>query len=63
MNMLQKILLVALIITLIVLIIVFWGSMISIIFTLGLISIGPVYLFNRFINNDNTSDFIDDENP
>ena len=62
MSLLKKILLAALVVALIVLIIVFWGSMASIIFTLGLIGIVPVYLFNRFINTDETSDFIDDEN-
>ena len=62
MSLLQKILLAALVVALIVLIIVFWGSMASIIFTLGLIGIVPIYLFNRFINSDKTSDFIDDEN-
>jgi hypothetical protein len=46
----------------IVLIIVTWGSIASIIFTMGLIMIGPIYLFNRFINSDKTSDFTDDEN-
>ena len=58
----QKVLLSVLILALIILIIVTWGSVASIIFTLGLIGIGPVYLFNRFINTDETSDFIDDEN-
>ena len=62
MSLLKKILLAVLVVALIVLIIVFWGSIASIIFTLGLIGIVPVYLFNRFINNDETSDFIDDEN-
>jgi hypothetical protein len=46
----------------IVLIIVTWGSVASIIFTMGLIMIGPIYLFNRFINNDEGSDFTEDEN-
>ena len=62
MSLLQKILLAVLVVALIVLIIVFWGSIASIIFTFALIMIVPVYLFNRFINSDKTSDFIDDEN-
>jgi hypothetical protein len=58
----KKILLGLLVLTLVVLIIVFWGSVASIVFTMGLIMIIPTYLFNRFINSDKTSDFIDDEN-
>lgn len=63
MSILQKILLVLFVLAMIVLIIVTWGSIASIIFTMGLIMIGPIYLFNRFINSDKTSDFTDDENP
>ena len=62
MSILQKILLVLFVLAMIVLIIVTWGSIASIIFTMGLIMIGPIYLFNRFINSDKTSDFTDDEN-
>jgi len=62
MSLLRKVLLTVLILTMIILIIVFWGSIASIVFTFGLILIGPVYLFNRFVNTDETSDFIDDEN-
>ena len=62
MSTLQKILLAVLVLALIVLIIVFWGSVASIVLTMGLIMIVPVHLFNRFINSDKTSDFIDDEN-
>ena len=62
MSVLKKILFVAVILALIVLIILTWGSIASIAFTMGLIMVGPVYLFNRFINRDETSDFIDDEN-
>ena len=58
----QKILLTLLVLTMIVLIIVTWGAVASIVFTMGLIMIGPIYLFNRFINNDETSDFTDNEN-
>ena len=62
MSIMKKILLGILVLALIVLIIVTWGSIASIAFTMGLIMIVPVYLFNRFINRDETSDFIDDEN-
>ena len=47
---------------LIVLIIVTWGSVASIVFTFGLVMIVPVYLFNRFVNTDENSDFVDDQN-
>ena len=62
MSILQKILLAALVLVLVILIIVTWGSVASIIFTMGLIMIAPIYLFNRFINNDEPSDFTEDDN-
>lgn len=62
MSKLQKILLAILVFVLIVLIIVTWGSIASIILASGLISIIPIYLFNRFVNTDETSDFVDDNN-
>ena len=62
MSILQKILLALFVLAMIVLIIVTWGSVASIIFTMGLIMISPIYLFNRFINNDEGSDFTEDEN-
>ena len=62
MSLAKKILLGVLVLTLVVLIIVFWGSMASIVFTLGLLGIIPVYLINRFLNTDEASDFIDDDN-
>ena len=62
MSLAKKILLGVLVLTLVVLIIVFWGSMASIVFTLGLLGIVPVYLMNRFLNTDEASDFIDDDN-
>lgn len=62
MSLAKKILLGVLVLTLVVLIIVFWGSMASIVFTLGLLGIIPVYLMNRFLNTDEASDFIDDDN-
>ena len=58
----RKILLALLVVALVVLIIVFWGSIASIIFISGLIMIVPVYFFNRFVNNDEGSDFTDNEN-
>ena len=62
MSTLRKILLALLIVALVVLIIVTWGSIASIIFASGLIMIVPVYFFNRFVNNDEGSDFTDNEN-
>ena len=62
MSRLQKILLGILVLGLIVAIILTWGSVASIIFALGLIGIPPIYLFNRYINTDETSDFVDDKN-
>jgi cadmium resistance protein CadD (predicted permease) len=62
MSLTKKILLGVLVLTLVILIIVFWGSMTSIVFTLGLLGIIPVYLMNRFLNTDEASDFIDDDN-
>ena len=62
MSLVKKILLVLLVLGLIVLIIATWGSIASIIFTSGLIMVVPIYLFNRYVNTDEISDFIDDEN-
>ena len=62
MSLLKKILFGVFVLSLVVLIIVTWGSVASIAFTMGLIMIVPTYLFNRFINRDEASDFIDDEN-
>ena len=62
MSLLKKILLALLVLALLVLIIVTWGSIASIIFASGLVMTIPIYLFNRFINTDKTSDFTDDQN-
>ena len=62
MSTFQKIVLAILILAMIVMIIVFWGSIVSIIFASGLILIIPAYLLGRFINNDEDSDFTDDKN-
>ena len=62
MGLIKHILLGVFILTLVVLIIVFWGSMGSIVLTIGLIATVPVYLMNRFVNTDRKSDFIDDDN-
>ena len=57
MSAVKKILLALIIIACIVLIIVFWGSIFSICMTLAMIGIPGVYLFNRFLNTDERSDF------
>ena len=62
MGLIKYILLGIIVLTLVVLIIVFWGSMASIVLTIGLIATVPVYLMNRFVNTDRRSDFIDDDN-
>ena len=62
MGLARKILMGLLALALIVLIIVTWGSVASIVFTFGLVMIVPVYLFNRFVNTDENSDFVDDQN-
>ena len=60
MNKLQIVMLGLAVIVCVVLIIIFWGSIFSILMTLGLISIPGIYLFNRFINTDEKSDFTED---
>ena len=62
MGLIKYILLGIIVLALVVLIIVFWGSMASIVLTIGLIATVPVYLMNRFVNTDRRSDFIDDDN-
>ncbi len=62
MSKLQKILLPVVVLILVVLIIVTWGSIASVIFASTLIGAIPVYLFNRFINSDSGSDFTGDQN-
>lgn len=62
MGLTRKILMGLLALALIVLIIVTWGSVASIVFTFALVMIVPVYLFNRFVNTDENSDFVDDQN-
>ena len=57
MSAVKKILLALVIIACIVLIIVFWGSIFSICMTLAMVGIPCVYLFNRFLNTDERSDF------
>lgn len=54
--------LIAVVLVMVVLIVLFWGSLFSIVLTMGLLLIPSVYLFNRFLNTDRTSDFIDDDN-
>ena len=62
MSKLQITLLVLVIITCIVLIALFWGSIFSILMTMALVSIPGIYLFNRFINTDEKSDFTENSN-
>ena len=54
--------LVIVVLALIALIWVFWGSLFSILLAMCLIHVPIIYLFNRFLNADRTSDFIDDDN-
>ena len=58
----QKITLVAIVLMMIGLIWVFWDTAFSIILASGLLMILPIYLFNRFLNTDRTSDFVEDDN-
>jgi hypothetical protein len=62
MSKLQIVLLILVAITCIVLIAVFWGSIFSIMMTMALIGIPCVYLFNRFLNTDEKSDFTENFN-
>ena len=62
MSKLQITLLVLVIITCIVLIAVFWGSIFSILMTMALVGIPGIYLFNRFLNTDEKSDFTENSN-
>lgn len=61
MSKLQKILFPIVILAIIVLIILTWGSIASGAFALALVMSGPVYLFNRFINVDRENDFQSDD--
>ena len=60
MSKLQKILLLLTVIACIVLIWVFWGSIFSVILTMALVGTPGIYLFNRFLNTDEKSDFTED---
>ena len=60
MSTFKKIVLALVIITCIVLIAVFWGSIFSICMTLALVGAPGVYLYNRFLNTDEKSDFTED---
>ena len=60
MSRIQILLLALVVITCVVLIIVFWGSIFSICMTLALVATPCVYLVNRFLNTDETSDFSED---
>lgn len=60
MSTLKKVVLVLTILTCIVLIAVFWGSIFSICMTLAMVGIPGVYLYNRFLNTDEKSDFTEE---
>ena len=60
MSPIKRVLLALVIITCIVLIAVFWGSIFSICMTLALVGAPGVYLYNRFLNTDEKSDFTED---
>ena len=62
MSTLQKILLAVLVLVMVVLIIVFWGSLFSILMAAAMFMIIPIYLYNRFLNTDEASDFAEDQN-
>ena len=62
MSKLQIALLALVVIACIVLIVVFWGSIFSICMTLAMMGIPGVYLFNRFLNTDEKSDFTENFN-
>ena len=62
MSKLQTILYLLIIVALIVLIIVTWGSIASAVFAFGLIYVGPIYLMQRFVLADRGNDFIEDDN-
>ena len=62
MSKLQKILFAILIPVLIVLTIIFRNALAGGVFGGCLLMVVPIYLFNRFINNDEGSDFTDDGN-
>ncbi|MBQ7415796.1 MAG: hypothetical protein IJW14_02005 [Oscillospiraceae bacterium] len=60
MSTLKKVVLVLTILTCIVLIAVFWGSIFSICMILALVGAPGVYLYNRFLNTDEKSDFTEE---
>ena len=62
MSKLQIALLALVVIACIVLIVVFWGSIFSIMMTMALIGIPGVYLYNRFLYTDEKSDFTENFN-
>lgn len=62
MSKLQIVLLALVTVACVALIVVFWGSIFSIMMVLAVISIPGIYLFNRFINTDEKSDFTENFN-
>ena len=61
MNTFQKIMLPIVIIAIILGTILTWGSIMSVILVSSLLMFGPIYLFNKTMNNDEPSDFQDDD--
>ena len=62
MSKFQKILFPILILATLILVIVTWGSIASILFMFLLIMCPLSYVWQRFMNRDDSSDFMDDEN-
>lgn len=62
MSKLQKILFAVLLLAIIVLIIIFWGTIFSGILVYMLIMALSGYVFNRFVNVDRKSEFAEDDN-
>ena len=62
MSNVQKILFPILILAMLILVIVTWGSIASILFMFLLIMCPLSYIWQRFMNRDRDNDFMDDEN-
>ena len=58
----QIILLIVSVLVIIALIWAFWGTLFSLILTMGLIMIPSGMLLNRFVYSDRSSDFFEDDN-
>ena len=62
MSTLRRILFLVIILALVALIVIFWGSIFSAIVVFSLVMSLPVYLYNRFLNAEPESDFVEDDN-